>query len=267
MKILLFLILILISCRKPETSRGQIRVVSLVPSLTEIVYALRRDNLLVGVTVYCNYPEDALKKYKVGDFSNPSLERIVGARPTIVLLTLPEQTRIKNELEKLRIKTYNSSPKTIEDIFNDISSLGQMLNATARADSLIDSLRSELNQLRVEALTDTPGVFIEISPKPLVTVGNKSYINEMIRWAGAKNIFDDLAVDYPVVAQEELIRRNPDIIFILHNADPGRRLGWDKIKVFRKKRVFNNLNPDLIFRPGPRFVEGIKTMHKLIKGD
>ncbi len=265
MKFFPLIIIIFFSCSKGEISKSRVRVVSLAPSLTEIVFALRRGDDLLGVTTFCNYPAQAAKKYKVGDFSNPSLERIVTVKPDIVLVTIPEQTRIKNELEKLKIKTYNSSPATIGDIFKDIMTIGQILNASDRADSLIDSLRDELARVTQILVTDTPKVYLEISPQPLVSVGSSSYINEMICLAGGKNIFGDLGVDYPVISQEELLKRNPDIIFILHDARVGQRLGWKEIGAVRNNRIYYDLEPDLVFRPGPRVIKGIKMMHERMK--
>jgi len=259
---ILFTAALLLSCSIQPSEKKGVRVVSLAPSLTEIVFALNRGDNLVGVTTHCDYPPAAGTKYKVGDFSNQSLERIILTRPDLVLVNLPEQTRIKNELEKLRIKTYNSSPETIEDILLDIRELGRILSAVLRADSLIDSLRRELAATSRAVGSDSPAVYLEISPQPLVTVGGKSYINEAIERAGGRNVFRDLSVDYPVVAQEEIIRRNPDVIFILHDAPTGTRIGWGRVSAVKQKRIYYDIDPDLVFRPGPRIIEGIKQMHQ-----
>ncbi len=266
MKFLLLITVLFFTCSKnSEPSRSKIRVISLAPSLTEIVFALGRGDDLVGVTTFCNYPPEATQKYKVGDFSNPSLERILVAKPDIILLSLPEQMRIKNELEKLNLKFFNSSPTSIDDILGDIKEIGKILRVETRSDSLIDSLKKELAAIMAEVGKDTPKVFIEISPQPLVSVGGKSYINEAVAKAGGINIFRDLKVDYPVVSQEELLKRNPDVIFILHKQELGKRLSWHKIKAVKMNHLCYDLDQDLIFRPGPRIVEGIKLMHEHLK--
>jgi iron complex transport system substrate-binding protein len=241
--------------------------VSLVPSLTEIVFALKRGDDLVGVSSYCDYPIEAKMKYQVGDFSNPSLERIVGLNPELILVSLPEQTRIKQSLEQLGLKTYNSSPESIEDILSDIRSLGVMLKVPGRADSLVDSLRHELAEMARHQRSSEVRVYIEISAQPLVSVGSRSYINEMIGRAGGRNIFEDIKAEYPVVSQEELINRNPEVIFVLHQAQIGKRVGWGKVKAVTDKRVYDDLDPDLIFRPGPRVVEGIKRMRTAMSNE
>ena len=258
-------LLFLFSCAGRQVDQSRVRVVSLAPSLTEIVYALGRGDDLVGVTVFCNYPPAVAKKYRVGDFSNPSLERIAALKPDIVLVTLPEQNRIKSEIEKLKIKTYNSSPASIEAIFKDIKAIGDLLHVSFRADSLIDSLRKELARINQVSPKDSARVYLEVSSQPLVSIGGSSYINEMVMLAGGRNIFADLKMDYPVISQEELLRRSPDVIFILHEAELGQRLGWQKIKAVRTKRIYYDLDPDLIFRPGPRVFEGVKLIHEKLK--
>ncbi len=259
---ILFAAALLLSCSIPPSDKKGVRVVSLAPSLTEIVYVLNRGDNLVGVTTHCDYPPAAGTKYKVGDFSTQSVERIMLTRPDVVLVSLPEQARIKNDLEILGIRTYNSSPATIEDILLEIRKLGRILDAVARADSVIDSLRHELATAGHATGSDSPAVYLEIALQPLVTVGGKSYINEAIARAGGRNIFRDLPVDYPVVAQEEIIRRNPDVIFILHDAPTGTRIGWEMVSAVKQKRIYDDIDPDLVFRPGPRIVEGIRQMSR-----
>lgn len=259
------LLIFLVSCSVKPSDKSRVRVVSLAPSLTEIVYALRRADDLVGVTSFCDYPIEAKQKYRVGDFSNPSLERIVALKPDLVLVNLPEQNRIKNELEKLKIRIFNSSPATVEDIIKDVQAIGQLLYVRGRGDSLADSLRNELILLGREPITNSPNIYLEISSQPLVSVGSTSYINDMLERAGGRNVFADLRVAYPVVSQEELIRRNPDLMFILHKAGMGQRLGWQNIRAVREDHVYYDLDPDLIFRPGPRIIEGIRMIHERLK--
>jgi iron complex transport system substrate-binding protein len=261
------------SCSQPVPKIPK-RIVCLVPSITEIIFALDRQEYLKGNTIYCDYPEPAKQIYKVGDFSNPSLERIANLKPEVVFATLPEQKMVIDRLQQLGIKVFVSQPKDIDGMLKEIREIGKALSAERKSDSLVNYLQSELDsitsiQSQVTSHKQTR-VYLEISATPLMTVGNGSFINDVIRRAGGKNIFDDLSQEYPVIDQEEVIKRNPDVIFILHpltkSAEVKKRLGWQKISALKNGKIYDDVNPDLLFRPGPRIIEGIKVLAQRISG-
>lgn len=242
------------------------RVVCLVPSITEIIFALGQEDCLKGNTIYCDYPAAAKQIYKVGDFSNPSLEKIVGLKPEIVFATMPEQKIIIEQLKELGIKVFVSQPRTIDSLLKEIKAIGKILGVEQRGDSLAITLANELSQI-IPKQSNIPS-YLEVSSTPLMTVGSGSFINDVIRRAGGKNIFDDLTQEYPVVDQEEVIKRNPAVIFILHpltkKEEVKNRIGWRNIDAVRNNRIYDDVNPDLIFRPGPRIVQGIKALSQRI---
>ncbi len=237
------------------------KIVSLSPAMTEILFALNAEDNIVGVTTFCNYPEQAKRIYKIGDFSNPSIERIVGLKPNLVIVNLPEQIRIKKQLEALQINVFVSSPKSLNDIYREIAEIGKMLKKKATAESLIRSMQMNI---RLFESNEKKRVYIELSPRPIVTIGAHSFLNEMLEMIGGKNIFSDIAQDYPVVSQEEIIKRNPEIIILLHPEDIKDRLGWDKIAAIRNGKVYTDINQDHIMRPGPRLVKGFKALRSII---
>lgn len=247
-------------CEKPSPRTG-FKVVSLSPAMTEIIFALGADENLVGTTTFCDYPEPAKEIYKTGDFSNPSLERIVGLRPHLVIVNLPEQMRIKKELEKLNIRIFVSSPKTLDDIYNEINKIGQLVGKNKAADSLIGYMKMHIKKIE---RSNRQSVYIELSPKPLVTIGAPSYLNELLETVGAENIFANLEKDYPVVAQEEVIKQNPDIIIALHPVPMQDRMGWGTITAIKENKVYNYLDPDHLMRPGPRLVDGYNELKKIL---
>ena len=264
------------SCEKPVSHTG-FKIVSLSPAMTEIVFTLGAAQDLVGVTTFCNYPEQAKKIYKIGDFSNPSLERIVGLKPDLVIVNLPEQMRIKRQLEKLNINIFISSPRTLDDIYNEIIEIGRILKKEQAADSLVNYMKMHISRVYKPVLpvpkyiegnavegSSKKRIYIELSPKPLVTVGAPSFLNELLEMAGAENIFADLVKDYPVVPQEEVIKRNPDIIIVLHPEKITDRLGWRKITAIKNNAVYTTLNQDHLMRPGPRLVIGFKELKEII---
>jgi cobalamin transport system substrate-binding protein len=243
------------------------RVVCLVPSITEIIYALGQEDYLKGNTIYCDYPAAAKQIYKVGDFSNPSLEKIVGLKPEIVFATMPEQKIIIDQLRGLGIKVFISQPTTIDSLLKEIKAIGKILGNERRGDSLAITLANELSQI-IPKQSNIP-LYLEVSSTPLMTVGSGSFISDVIRRAGGKNIFGDLNQEYPVIDQEEVIKRNPSVIFILHplakKEEVKKRIGWQNIDAVKNNRIYDDVNPDLIFRPGPRIVQGIKALIQRIE--
>ena len=237
-------------------------IVSLVPSVTEIIYALGQESQLTGNTTFCDYPEAARHVYKVGDFSNPNVERIMRLKPRLVFATLPEQQTAVAWLKQLGVKVFISRPTGFDSLFREIRAIGTALGAPARADSLVGSLQARL--ARISAPKSRPSVYLEISEQPLMTVGRSSFINEIIERAGGVNVFADVDKEYPVVSQEQVIARNPDVIFILHpmlnRTEFGKRLGWHDINAVKNGQVFDDVNPDIVFRSGPRVVDAVEAI-------
>lgn len=252
-----------------QSESGEIRCVSLVPSVTEIIFALGAESLLKGNTVQCDYPVAARKIYKVGDFQFPDLERIVVLKPTIVFATVPVHARLIEKLEELNIPVYISNPRTVEDVFAEIESVGGILGFKLKAVQLAESLRQSLKA--IPAFTDTPRVYIEIAATPLMSVGNSTFINDIVRIAGGRNIFDDILQPYPVVAPEAVVWRNPEVILILHpqalQADVKQRVGWGQVSAVQQNRIYVFRNEDIFIRPGPRVVEAIRLLAYLLHRD
>ena len=241
---------------------GPARVVSLVPSVTETVFRIGAGDRLVGNTTYCDYPAAARRVYKVGDFVNPDIERIVSLRPSLVFLSLPVHRMIADKLGELGIDCYVSAPATVEGVLDEIDSVGTLLGAGDRARLLTDSLRARLALLAPPA--DTPDVYVEVSATPLMSAGGRTFLSSVIARAGGHNIFADVDQDYPAVDPEQIIRADPDVVLVLHPEagahDVAGRLGWDRVAAVRYGRVYDDLDPDLLVRPGPRVVDGIEIL-------
>jgi iron complex transport system substrate-binding protein len=242
------------------------RVVSLVPSVTEVIYALGAEAALVGNTNQCDYPEAAKQVPKVGDFLRPDVERIVSLRPTLVFATLPMHQQLLEKLAELGVRTYVSRPENLAGVMAEIDSIGTLLGRRPQAESLVAAMRARLDSL--PAVTDSPTVFAEISSAPLVTTGGRTFINELIQRAGGRNVFADVLQEYPAVDAEAVVSRNPDVILLLHpdvKADEVRdRVGWQKIRAVQSNRVYEGLDDDLFFRPGPRVVDGVETLYRVL---
>lgn len=263
-------------CEGPAPHTG-FKIVSLSPAMTENIFALGAAQDLVGVTTFCDYPEEAKKIYKIGDFSNPSLERIVSLKPDLVIVNLPEQMRIKRQLEKLNINIFISSPRTLDDIYNEIIEIGRIVKKQQAADSLVNYMKMHISRVDKPVLpvpkyiegnavegSSKKRVYIELSPRPLVTIGAPSFLNELLEMAGAENIFADLGKDYPVVPQEEVIKRNPDVIIVLHPVSIKDRMGWQTVTAIKNNKVYTTLNQDHLMRPGPRLIIGFAQLKRIM---
>ncbi len=256
----------LLACGVAPRVKSEERVVSLVPSATEVIYVLGADARLVGNTNQCDYPEAARGIYKVGDFVRPDIERIIALRPTLVLVTLPIHRQVAERLAELGIRTFVSRPADIEAVLVEIESIGALVGRQGQARELVARMRARL--VAVPVPEKRPRVFVELSSAPLMTAGGTSFITDLIRRAGGQNIFADVVQEYPVIDPEAVVSRNPDVVLILHPgvtvADVGARVGWQRVEAVRSGRVYVGLNPDLFFRPGPRLVDGIELLQQLL---
>jgi iron complex transport system substrate-binding protein len=248
------------------------RYISLAPSTTEILFALGLDEEIVGVSQYCNYPPQALTKEKVGSFSQPNIEKIISLKPDIIFSTGLEQAPIVNELRRLKFNVYVGDPATIEQLLNSISEIGKIVRREEAAAELIKKMKNDIGQVTIKAKLipndKKVKVFVEIWHEPMMTAGKGSFIDEMISLAGGINVAHDTIRPFSNFSAEKVIALNPQIIILAYmdkelplNLLEGR-FGWKDIEAVREKRVFNDINPDLLLRPGPRITEGLKELHK-----
>jgi len=249
---------------------SDIRIVSLAPSLTEIICAVGGGDLLVGRTSACDYPPDVVGKVPVvGDFGVPSLEILASVRPTIVLdVDLSDETtavRIENlGLARKRIKCHE-----LKDIAPAIREIGMICGRRDRAEALARRIESGIARWRREADASEgrPSVYAEIWHDPLTTVGRGAFLSELIQLAGGRNIGDAVAGGYFQMSPEHVLAENPNVILCLYMTGGGygaqavgARPGWGEVDAVRREAVFDDLNNDIILRPGPRVLEGIQAL-------
>ncbi len=244
----------LLSCQQNATKAKRPALISLNPAATEMIFALSAEEHLLAVSDYCDWPPESRKLPKVGDLIKPNLEEIARLRPDYVIVFLPAQERLALELEKMGLKTLDVSPETGGEVLAEIENLGEILGVEERARILVDSLGDELSVIKKPDAQ--PSVFIELGINPIYTAGAGTFPDDLVRLAGGRNIFSDVNGYFPV-QEEEVLKREPDIVLLAHDQgpDPEKRMGWSG-KGFRVIRV----NPDLITRPGPRFVQGVRVL-------
>jgi len=271
------LLLFLTGCSRQnsQTPTGD-RIVSLAPNMTEIVCAIGAGDMLVGRTSSCNFPKEIVNKvHTVGDFGAPSLESILAARPTLILEVDFQNALIRRKFDELHLKRLVMPCRNLDDIAIAIRSVGILVHKESEADRLADYLTAEINEYkRAAPKKNRLKVFVETSSNPLTTPGSKSFISELVNLAGGENIGDRIARPYFEVSSEWVVSHNPDIILCLEKSTPGspgklvmKRPGWQTVSAIRGNRVYDNLNIDVISRPGPRVIQGIEELRECIAGN
>lgn len=250
----------------------QQRIISLSPATTEILYRLGLDDEIVAVTTFCNYPPQAQKKERVGSFSQPNFEKIIMLKPDLILATGLEQASSVEKLRQLGLSIYVSDPANIEELFASLREIGSLTHREKEAMLLVNQMKAAVEAIKsrvaVVSRGEKPKVFIEIWHDPLMTAGKGSYVDELIRIAGGENIAFDAPRPYSYFSVEQVIECDPDYIILgyMSQLTPlsvyGERLGWKEITAVKNKRIYNDINPDLFFRPGPRLVEGLQAIHE-----
>jgi len=279
-RIALVLLLALLSCgcgKDAEPVPAGQRVVSLAPSLTEILCALDAGESLVGRTSVCNYPPSVVTNVLViGDFGRPSLELLLTVMPSLVLdVDLADET-IGHRIDALGLRRERVKCDRLSDIPPAVTAVGAYLGREDAARKLAHTLSAGIEQCRrrVAAATDPPNVFVEIWGDPITTAGRESFVSELIALAGGRNIGDEVKKPYFQVSSEWVVSRDPDVILCLYmsSSRPARqavlsRSGWSDVAAVRSGRVYDGLNNDVILRPGPRVLDGIEQMRQCILGE
>ncbi len=244
------------------------KVASGSPSITEIIFAIKANDNLVGVTQFCNFPEEAMKIDITGDYNGPSIEKLIefGAN---VYITDHIADDVRKTLEDAKITVIVLASKNYEDVFSKILLMGQIFDKNKEADSTLISMKNREAAL-LNAIKDLKSkrVFYEVWHDPLMTSGPGSFIDEMIKMLGSENIASDAASAYAEFSVETLIERNPEVYITANDGmktveDIKARTGYDQIDAIKNDRIYF-LDSDIISRPGPRIVEGLEILAEAI---
>jgi iron complex transport system substrate-binding protein len=252
------------------------RIVSVSPACTEILFALGLGDQVVGVTEYCNYPEETQSKPKIGTFTSPNLEVIMAQDPDLVLATAGVQSDMVGRMEETGLKVYVVNPATFDETVAIIRDIGSLTGREAEAARIADDMQKRADEIAAAVKSKTaaggtsPKVFYEIFYENNVwTAGRDSIISDLIRMAGGSNLGDADSGDYYEFSVESLIAGNPDVYLVGSGsmANPGdvtTRPGWDMMNAVRNGRV-NIVNEDLVYRTGPRLIDGLESIYQAIK--
>lgn len=243
------------------------RIISLAPSVTETLFALGLGDKLIGVTAYCDFPEAAKAKEKVGDTLNPNPERLIALKPDLVVITTSSQLeKLVRQLGELKIPVYVTDPRSVSGVLTSIRKLGEATGTTAEADKIIAQMQTQIAdvEIRTKPLSK-PRVLYVLQTAPLITAGRNTFINDLMRLAGGESITGDEPADYPQLSRETAIARAPEVIVApaSHGTELVRetdlRRDFAATPAIKANRIVW-VNPDLVDRPGPRIVDGLKQL-------
>lgn len=242
------------------------RIVSLAPNLTEIVYAVGAGDRLVGNTEYCDYPAEARKVTKVGDTMHPSVERIIALKPQIVLVSTASQLEVfTKQLDQQGIAVYVTNPRSLDEIFGSLTTLGEIFGNSEQANYVVAQLRRRSDLVTVALGNVTPvRVFYQVAGEPLYTIGREAYLTDLVRRAGGVSVTADVPQAFPRYSDEAALSARPEVIIL----PTGGSMGTANSTVagalrdspaVRNNRVYR-INDDHLSRPGPRLVDGLEAL-------
>ncbi len=252
----------------PETAA---RIVSLAPSLTEIAYAVGAGDRLVGVTDYCDFPAEATEKPKVGGIYTPNFEAILSLRPDLILATT-EGNREEHvrELERLGMPVYVVRPVDFATVLDSIARVGRLVGREAGARRVVERLRREADAIaRTLNGAARPRVLYVLWGSPLIVPGRDTLITDLIRRAGGESVTGEEPIPFPRFSLEEALVRRPERVVIArhrHESVEERLREWRELALLpavRQGRV-QAIDGDLLHRPGPRIVDGLRTLARLL---
>ncbi|MFY4773587.1 ABC transporter substrate-binding protein [Metabacillus sp. RGM 3146] len=257
------------------------RIVSLIPSNTEVAYDLNLGKEIVGVSNFDNYPADVSKKEKVGDAQKVNVEKIIGLKPDLVLAHESSLNSSGDSLDQLKnagisVVVVNDA-ETFSAVYQSIEMVGKATGKSKEAKDIIAKMKEKISSVKEKAKSipqdKQKRVYVEISPSPdIYTAGKGTFIDEILTDIGAKNAAADLK-GWAKISEEAAVKLNPDSIITTYGyyiKDPIKqvsgRKGWENVSAVKNKDIVD-VNSDQVTRPGPRLAEGVEELAKVIYPD
>ena len=264
------------------------RVVSLSPNLTESMYAIGADDLLVGVTDFCKYPPPVAAKPKIGGIINPVLERVVALKPDLVLAARGNDPQFLKRLRDMKIEVAGFDPQSIDDVVALLGKLGRVCGREDASAKAVAALNQRLASIKAGVKPPAgapPRVLFILEWQPLFVAGPKSFVADMIRMGGGVNLATgaNLAAGanadspWPQVSAESMIALDPQIIIFAKMQGAGvdtakviagmrKDAAWKNVSAVKNNRIYA-VDDDLVTIPGPRLVDGIEQVVDVVVGE
>ena len=253
--------------REVTLSAKPVRIVSLMPSLTEILFALDEGERVVGVTDWCNYPAAAQERVKVGGISNLNPESILALEPDLIVTSNSDTlAQTLSFLAGAGIPYLVVDPQNLAEIEESIAKIAEAIGSSAKGEAVVAEMQSGratmAEKVAAIAEADRPSVFVMIDTESLFTVGDGVFLTELIAGAGGQNIAAGLGSGYFEMSEEKLFELDPEVIIATF---PMReqllaREAWQELRAVKNGRIYD-VNGDLVSRPGPRVVLGMEELY------
>ncbi|MCE4970544.1 ABC transporter substrate-binding protein [Staphylococcus chromogenes] len=257
------------------TNKVPNRIISLIPSNTEILYELGLGDHVVGVSTVDDYPKEVRHKTQF-DAMKLNKEALIKAQPDLILTHESQkasQEKVLKSLENSGIKVvYVKDAQSLNEMYQSFEQIGQATNKEKEAQTLVKETKANVEKVvnKAKSRKAQPKVFIEIASEPeIYTVGKQTFMNDMLTKLKAKNVFDDHK-GWPTVSKEDIIKKNPDVMLTTSGISTKeyqslvqQRSGFEDLNAVKKQRV-EALNDDLLSRPGPRIDEAMKKLSDAI---
>ncbi|WP_377887729.1 ABC transporter substrate-binding protein [Alkalihalobacillus sp. R86527] len=256
------------------------KIVSLIPSNTEVLFALGAGDEVVGVSDFANYPEEAADIEKIGGMEF-NVEKIISLKPDLVLAHGSSAHNSEAGLQQLRdagiaVLVVNDA-KSFDEVYKSMEMIGKATGETESAETIITDMKKKLEEVKTKAETvskdEQRSVFVEVSPAPeIYSPGKNTFMDDMLSLINAKNVTHDQE-GWNQVDQEVIIKENPDVIITTYGYYTEKpvekvlsRDGWKDVTAVTEERVVD-VHSDLVTRSGPRLVEGIEELAKAVYPD
>ncbi|MBU0996117.1 MAG: cobalamin-binding protein [Proteobacteria bacterium] len=248
------------------------RIVSLAPSITEIVFAIGRGSLLKGVTQFSNYPKAARQIASVGSYIHLDVEKIVVLNPDLCIAVKDGNPKSAvDKLDGLGIPVYAVDPNNLESVMTALIEIGNLLNAEIEAKKIVADMQARINRVKenISKATHIPKVFLQIGISPIVSVGTQTFLHELIVLAGGKNLSEG-PIPYPRYSKEQVLSLSPEIIIITSmerekTFDQAKKewSTWSDLPAVKNDRILI-ADSDILDRATPRLVDGLELIARLI---
>ncbi len=248
------------------------RIVSLAPSNTEILYALGCGDMIVADTRYCDYPEDAKKKKKIGGWLDINEEVVKQLRPDAVMTSTFVQDEVVAQCKKAGLKVFHVDPKILEHVFQSIMSIGEFVNHKSRALKLVNEMRSEFLKIRGAVSNRKPvKVYCEEWYEKEQSHASGNWVPKIIEIAGGKSLCRE-GEESHVVSIAKIEEFDPDCIVLsicgrgnkVNKDFVTKRKDWNHLRAVQEGKIFV-IDDSLLNRPGPRLVEGAKELARIFE--
>lgn len=235
------------------------RIVSLSPATTEMLFAIGAQQQLIGVTADCNYPPQARSKKSVGRFGAVQLETLVKLQPDLILVTADMQ-KVLTPLKRLQVPVLGFSSTGVGQISSNLKTLGAVVGHPAEGLKAAQAMQTRLAKIRAKIPKGpTPSVFYLLWDQPLISAGPQSFIGDVLKLAGARNVVPQVQAPFPHISLEHLLKANPEVLILPESVATRVKLNrspFDQLTAVKQKRILL-INDDLISRPAPRVLDAL----------